>query len=66
MSKIIKIRATLNVWSCSHKESAIIEVEVPRKSTPEQIEKAKEKAVREWVFNNVTWSYSEPIDEDDE
>lgn len=48
------------MWSISHQESEVIEVEVEADDTPEQIEEAKYQAAREWVYEKVSWSYRDP------
>lgn len=61
--KTIKILANVSTRYVGSKCTEELDIYVEDDATPEEIEKAKEDAVREWVFEQIEWGWTE-LDED--
>lgn len=57
--KTIKVMANVSIRYAGSEE---VEVYVDDDATHEEIEKAKKKAVREWMFEQIEWGWCD-IDE---
>lgn len=61
--KVIKVMARVSTRYVGSECEDEVEVYVDDDATPEEVEKAKEDAVREWMFDQIEWGWSD-IDEE--
>lgn len=57
--KVIKVMANVSTRYIGSRCEDEIEVYVDDNATDEEIEKAKEAAVREWMFEQINWGWTD-------